>query len=135
MPEGRPAGDPNYEPGIRSPESFNRIANLFRDKWSTLVSVTSFPSATISRGAPVLRLQDWPLSVHNETKNIFAAIQLVTDKHTYCFYNPATITLGELSFQTADEMPRSIIVRMPTPPLAGTLLARMRHRATQLVHS
>ena len=30
---------------------------------------------------------------------------------------------------------RLIIVRMPTPPSAGTLLARMRHRAIQLAHS
>ena len=39
----------------------------------------------------------------------------------------------ELLYQAADETPRCIIiVRMPTPPSAGTLLARMRHRAIQL---
>jgi hypothetical protein len=47
----------------------------------------------------------------------------------------AMITRDELLYQAADETPRCVIVRMPTPPSAGTLLARMRHRATQLAHS
>ena len=45
------------------------------------------------------------------------------------------ITRNELLYQTADETPRCIIVRMPTPPSAGTLLARMHHRAIRLAHS
>ena len=45
------------------------------------------------------------------------------------------ITPDELLYQTADETPSCIIVRMPTPPSAGTLLARMRHRAIQLAHA
>jgi hypothetical protein len=45
------------------------------------------------------------------------------------------ITRDELLYQTTDETPRCIIVRMPTPPSAGNLLARMRHRAIQLAHS
>jgi hypothetical protein len=47
----------------------------------------------------------------------------------------AMITRDELLYQTADQTPRCVIVRMPTLPSAGTLLARMRHRATQLAHS
>ncbi len=45
------------------------------------------------------------------------------------------IIRDELLYQTADETPRRIIVRMPTPPSTGTLLARMRHRAIRLAHS
>jgi hypothetical protein len=51
------------------------------------------------------------------------------------FDSLAMITRDELLYRTADETPRCIIVRMPTPPSAGTLLARMRHRATHLAHS
>jgi hypothetical protein len=51
------------------------------------------------------------------------------------FDSPAMITRDELLYQTADETPRCAIVRMPTPPSTGTLVARMRHRATQLAHS
>jgi hypothetical protein len=51
------------------------------------------------------------------------------------FDSLAMITRNELLYQTADQTPRCIIVRMPTPPSAGILLARMRHRATQLAHS
>jgi hypothetical protein len=43
-------------------------------------------------------------------------------------------TQDELLHQS-DEMPRRVIVQMPTPPSAGILLARMRHRATLLAHS
>jgi len=39
------------------------------------------------------------------------------------------------SLRSRREETRCIIVRMPTPPSAGTLLARMRHRAIRLAHS
>ena len=69
--------------------------------------------------------------------------QACTDQRQYpcvthlapVFGSLAMITRDGLLYQTADETPRCIIVRMPTPPSAGTLLARMRHRATQLAHS
>ena len=51
------------------------------------------------------------------------------------FNSLATVIREELLDQTAGETPRCVIVRMPTPPSAGTLLARMPHRATQLAHS
>ena len=51
------------------------------------------------------------------------------------FDSLVTITQDELLYQTADETPRCVIVRMPTPPSAETPLARMRHRATRLAHS
>ena len=47
----------------------------------------------------------------------------------------AMVIRDELLYQTADETPRCVIVRMPTPPSAETLPARMRHRATRLAHS
>src|SRR5579862_1196032 len=42
---------------------------------------------------------------------------------------------GELLYQTGDVTQRCVIVRVPTPPSAETLLARMRLRATQVAHS
>jgi hypothetical protein len=69
-------------------------------------------------------------AVQNRTPN-----RLSVNTRAPIFDILAMITRDELLDQTADETPRCVIVRMPTPPSAGTLLARMRHRATQLAHS